>query len=224
MNFIWFIESWHCHCFFFKYYFRFFRHRALEIQFLCFCSGAFPHLGAWGSQEKPVPTNFLSTSDNTVFSFTLRLFSLACFVFLLLSLSNLQKSNLFTSNNTGKVNNWLLTRALLHRTTHIFKSRPICFQALAAVARADVDGEQRMSSQVWKVQQRIQAKNWQWRQIISRLFGVSFDKAKKDIAQSKLLEHWCEHRICPGWAPGQRSSSSTWSKQNREKKGGGTTG
>lgn len=69
---------------------------------------------------------------------------------------------------------------------------------------------------------RIQAKNWQWRQIISRLFGVGFDKAEKDIAQSKLLEHWCEHSICPGWAPGRRSGSSTWSKQNGKKRGGTT--
>lgn len=77
-----------------------------------------------------------------------------------------------------------------------------------------------MSSQVWKGQQRIQAKNWQWRQTISRLFGVSINNAEKDIAQSKLLEHWCEYSNCPGWALGWRSGSSNWSKQNREKKGG----
>lgn len=54
-----------------------------------------------------------------------------------------------------------------------------------------------------------------------KAFGVSFGKAEKDIAQSKLLEHWCEHSICSGWAPGRRSGSSTWSKQNRKKKRGG---
>lgn len=46
VNFSWFIESWHSHCFFFKSYFRFFRHSALEIKFLYFYSGAFPHLRA----------------------------------------------------------------------------------------------------------------------------------------------------------------------------------
>lgn len=103
----------------------------------------------------------------------------------------------------------------------IFKSWPIRLQVLAAIGGADVDGVQGTSSQVRKVQQRIQAKNWQWRRIISRLFNVSFDKAEKDIAQSKLLKHWCERSICTGWAPWQRSGSSTWSRRNRGK--GGTT-